>query len=440
MNILVIGSGGREHALVWALRKSPEVRKLYCAPGNPGIAGLAEILPIKADDITGLMDAARRERIDLTVVGPELPLANGIVDHFHKNGLVIFGPTRRAAALEWSKAFAKEFMARHSIPTAKYAVVGDQPAAEVNAVVESFATPVVLKADGLAAGKGVVICENHAEAHAVLGQMLSGASFGEAGKHVVIEEFLRGQEASVFAITDWKYYVLLAPAQDHKRALDGDRGKNTGGMGAYAPAPVVTEEVLRVLEQTILRPTLAGMASEGRPYTGCLYIGLMLTDRGPRVIEYNCRFGDPETQVVLPLFRGDLATTLLNAATGRLAGKTSPGWNPADPATAACVVLAAGGYPDQYETGHRIDGLQALAELEGVVAFHAGTRAAGPDIVTAGGRVLGISAMSETGGLARTLQLCYRAASRITFKDMHYRRDIGHRALTAKPLSDNQPS
>ena len=437
MNILVIGSGGREHALVWALRKSPEVRKLLCAPGNPGIAGLAEILPVKADDISGLMEAARREKIDLTVVGPELPLASGIVDHFHKNGLVIFGPTQRAAALEWSKAFAKEFMARHNIPTARYAVVGDQPGDEVRAILESFAPPVVLKADGLAAGKGVVICENHAEAHAVLGQMLSGASFGEAGRHVVIEEFLRGQEASVFAITDWKDYVLLAPAQDHKRALDGDRGKNTGGMGAYAPAPVVTEELLRVVEETILRPTLAGMASEGRPYSGCLYIGLMLTDRGPQVVEYNCRFGDPESQVVLPLFRGDLATTLFNAATGRLAGKASLGWNPADPATAACVVLAAGGYPDHYETGHRIDGLEILAGLEGVVAFHAGTRMADSGIVTAGGRVLGISAMSETGGLARTLQLCYRAVARISFKDMHYRRDIGHRVLTALPLSDH---
>ena len=255
-------------------------------------------------------------------------------------------------------------------------------------------------------------------------------AFGEAGRQVVIEEFLRGEEASIFAVTDGKEYRLLAPAQDHKRALDGDGGKNTGGMGAYAPAPVVTPEILRRVEAEVLRPTLAGMASEGHPYQGCLYIGLMLTSLGPRVIEYNCRFGDPETQVVLPLFRGDLARTLLGAATGRFSELASSGWNPEDTATAACVVLAAGGYPGRYETGNPIEGLHTLDHRGDVVAFHAGTRIAGSDIVTSGGRVLGISAMSESGGLAQTLRLCYEAIAGIHFKDMHYRRDIGHRALS----------
>ena len=429
MNILVVGSGGREHALVWALHRSPVVRRLYCAPGNPGIAGLATTFPVKADDIAGMMAIAQREKIDLTVVGPEQPLAGGIVDAFQRNGLTIFGPTQRAAALEWSKGFAKNFMARHRIPTARYAMVGAEEVPGAHAALQNFTPPIVLKADGLAAGKGVVICDNANEAHAVLDSMLSGSGFGEAGRHVVIEEFLEGEEASVFAITDGNKYVLLAPAQDHKRALDGDRGKNTGGMGAYAPAPVVTEEILRLAEAEILRPTLAGMASEGRPYQGCLYIGLMLTPKGPKVVEYNCRFGDPETQVVLPLFRGDLATTLLAAARGNLAEAPSPEWRPGDPATSACVVLAAGGYPDHYETGDRIDGLQELDSHEGVVALHAGTRREGSDIVTAGGRVLGISAMCEDGGLARTLGRCYEAVEKIHFNNMHYRRDIGHRAL-----------
>jgi phosphoribosylamine--glycine ligase len=435
MNILVIGSGGREHALVWALKRSPDVRRVICAPGNPGIAKIADTLAVKADDIQGLMEIARREQIDLTVVGPEQPLAKGIVDEFQRNGLVIFGPSQRAAALEWSKGFAKAFMARHHIPTAHYATVDARDMAGAHATLQSFAPPIVLKADGLAAGKGVVICDDPGEARTVLDDMLSGASFGEAGRQVVIEEFLRGEEASVFAITDGKDYRLLAPAQDHKRALDGDGGKNTGGMGAYAPAPVVTPEIMRRVEAEVLRPTLAGMASEGYPYEGCLYIGLMLTSEGPRVVEYNCRFGDPETQVILPLFRGDLAGTLLGAATGKLSELASPGWSPEDTATAACVVLAAGGYPDRYETGNPIDGLNALDDREGIAAFHAGTRIAGSEIVTAGGRVLGISAMSESGGLAQTLRLCYEAIAQVHFKDMHYRRDIGHRALSVSSPS-----
>ncbi len=428
MNILVIGSGGREHALVWALQRSPGVRRVISAPGNPGIAGLANVFPVNADDIPALMNIARRELVDLTVVGPEQPLAKGIVDEFLRNGLTIFGPTQRAAALEWSKAFAKEFMARHNIPTARYTIVGKENPGHAHARLDTFDMPVVLKADGLAAGKGVVICSDAPEAHGVLETMLSGESFGEAGSRVVIEEHMNGEEASVFAITDGREYVLLAPAQDHKRALDGDRGKNTGGMGAYAPAPVVTSEIMRRVEAEILRPTLSGMASEGSPYSGCLYIGLMFTDKGPRVVEYNCRFGDPETQVVLPLFKGDLARTLFAAATGTLGTVPLIPWSVTDSATAACVVLAAGGYPDGYRTGDPIRGLDSLHGMEGVVAFHAGTRLEKQAVVTAGGRVLGVSAMSESGGLASTLGRCYTAIAKINFDNMHYRTDIGHRA------------
>ncbi|MCC6395807.1 MAG: phosphoribosylamine--glycine ligase [Bacteroidetes bacterium] len=436
MDILVIGSGGREHALVWALRRSPGVRRLLCAPGNPGIAKLAEIVPVHADDIPALVQLALRERVDLTVVGPEQPLAQGIADEFARHDLALFGPTRDAAALEWSKAFAKEFMTRHGIPTARYAIAGGEDLPQAHALLDTFQLPVVLKADGLAAGKGVIICSSADEAHAVLEEMLSGRSFGKAGSHAVIEECLVGEEASVFAITDGDAYVLLAPAQDHKRVFEGDRGKNTGGMGAYAPAPAVTPHIMQTVVERVLRPTLAGMASEGRPYCGCLYIGLMLTSQGPRVIEYNCRFGDPETQVVLPLFRGDLARTLQAAATGTLREITASHWRFEDSATAACVVLAAGGYPGEYKTGNPILGLDEAEGLEGVVAFHAGTRLQGADLVTAGGRVLGVSAMCASGGLARTLQRCYDAVQKIRFENMHYRRDIGYRALGVSSSSN----
>jgi phosphoribosylamine---glycine ligase len=432
MNVLVIGSGGREHALVWALRRSPGVRRIVCAPGNPGIEDLAELAPVRADDISELQALARRERIDLTVVGPEVPLARGIVDAFRAAGLLIFGPTRDAAELEWSKAFAKGFMERHSIPTARHCVVSHTDREDALRKLRSFTLPVVLKADGLAAGKGVVICTREEDAAGELATMLDGTAFGAAGTRVVIEEFLEGEEASVFAITDGTSYVLLAPAQDHKRALDGDAGKNTGGMGAYAPAPVVTATVMHTVEETVLRPTLAGMAAEGRPYTGCLYIGLMLTARGPRVIEYNCRFGDPETQVVLPLFSGDLARLLVDASSGHLEASAHPSWHPEDPATAACVVLAAGGYPDHYESGDVIDGLDAVKAAQDVVVFHAGTKRTGGAIVTAGGRVLGVTAFERTAGFAAALARCYDAVKQIHFDRMHYRRDIGHRALRSR--------
>ena len=359
MNVLVIGSGGREHALVWALRRSPGVRRIFCAPGNPGIEDIAELVPVRADDIDELHSFAQTR-----AHRPHGRRSRGPARHagswtgFARTASRSSAPRSGAAELEWSKAFAKAFMDRHAIPTARHVVVSHQDRDHARAALRSFTLPVVLKADGLAAGKGVVICTREEDAAAELETMLDGTSFGAAGTRVVIEEFLEGEEASVFAITDGASYVLLAPAQDHKRALDGDAGKNTGGMGAYAPAPVVTDAVMREVEETVLRPTLTGMAAEGRPYTGCLYIGLMLTSRGPRVIEYNCRFGDPETQVVLPLFQGDLAQLLLAAASGGMEPTRFPSWRADDPATAACVVLAAGGYPDHYESGDVIEGLE----------------------------------------------------------------------------------
>ncbi|MDH3251150.1 MAG: phosphoribosylamine--glycine ligase, partial [Ignavibacteria bacterium] len=315
MNILVIGSGGREHALVWKISQSPRASGIVCAPGNPGIADLAECVPVQPADIEGLLDLVQKKRIDLTVVGPEQPLANGIVDRFRKHGHLIFGPSRAAAELEWSKRFAKDFMERHSIPTAAYHVFAGTATEDARRYIRSSSGPVVLKADGLAAGKGVLVCTSPEEAEASLAEMMG---MGTAAETLVIEEFMEGEEASVFALCDGKDYILLASAQDHKRAFDGDRGKNTGGMGAYAPAPIVTAEMMRRIEASIVRPTLAGMAKEGRAYTGCLYVGLMITSEGPKVVEFNSRFGDPETQVVLPLLQTDLLDILEAACRGSL--------------------------------------------------------------------------------------------------------------------------
>jgi phosphoribosylamine--glycine ligase len=425
MKILVIGSGGREHALVWKLRQSPRVTTLYAAPGNPGIGALATLVPIRPSDLDGLTGFAAREKIDLTVVGPEQPLADGIVDHFQERGLLIFGPTRRAAALESSKAFAKRFMERHGIPTASFRAFGAAELDEAIAHIRTQPLPVVLKADGLAAGKGVVLCPSHEQAVDLAHHMLSGQAFGSAGTCVVVEEFLRGVEASVFAVCDGQRYVTLAPAQDHKRIGDGDTGKNTGGMGAYAPTPFVTPEVLRTVRTTIIEPTLAGMAHEGAPFRGCLYVGLMLSPEGPRVVEYNVRFGDPETQAVLPLYRGDLAELLAEAAAGtlRVSRETLPNGH------AVCVVLASEGYPDSYATGHPIEGLERLAGRDDVAVFHAGTREEQGRIVTAGGRVLGVTSIRESGTLGEAIDAVYEAVRLISFAGMQRRSDIGRKGL-----------
>ena len=432
MNVLVIGSGGREHALVWKLAQSPRVERIYCAPGNPGIAGLAHPFPAESSDLPGLIREARRREIALTVVGPEGPLAAGIVDAFREAGLLIFGPTRRAAELEWSKAFAKDFMARHSIPSASYRTFHPGCENEARGYIRSCPLPVVIKADGLAAGKGVIVCRSRDEALRALAEISDPSSFGSAGSTVVVEEFMEGEEASVFAVTDGARFVTLAPAQDHKRALDGDRGKNTGGMGAYAPAPCVTPSLLRGIEEAIIVPTLRGMAEEGRPYTGCLYVGLMLTAGGPKVVEYNCRFGDPETQVVLPLYEGDLAELLAASSSGNVRVPATP--VPAA-GSAVCVVLASGGYPGAYKTGVTIT-LPGTDEIPGgVMLFHAGTGIGkGGSLVTAGGRVIGVTAVRREGAMAETIAAAYDAVGKISFEGMHFRRDIGARAA-AKPYS-----
>ena len=431
MKILVIGSGGREHALVWKISQSRHVTKLFCAPGNPGIQSMAECVSLKATDLSGLLAFAERERIDLTIVGPEQPLADGIVDLFASRNLAIFGPSRRAAELEWSKAFAKEFMRRHVIPTADHRSFSKH---EYDAAVEYVRTcphPVVLKADGLAAGKGVIICETREEAIRELQKMMVGELFGSAGETVVIEEFLEGEEASVFAVCDGVDYVTLAPAQDHKRALDGDRGKNTGGMGAYTPAPVITEEALLLVKKTIIEPTLRGMMDEGRPYRGCLYFGLMITKDGPKVVEYNCRFGDPEAQVVLPLYDGDLVELLSAACAGALSSFSASTTNSG---SAVCVVLASKGYPDEYQVGKPIDGLEHLAQMTDVLVFHSGTKWVDNRIATAGGRVLGITAWEKTGSLQHAIAKVYGAVQSVSFEGMQFRKDIGQKALVARSL------
>ena len=424
MNILIVGSGGREHALAWKLARTRGINRLICAPGNPGMASLAELAPVKSGDIAALRALAVREAIDLTVVGPEQPLAEGITDTFEASGLKVFGPTRAAARLEWSKAFAKDFMLRHRIPTAPSRTFTRDQFAAAREYCASRPLPLVLKADGLAAGKGVLICKTREEVASGLRAMFEERSFGAAGSTLVVEDFLEGREASVFAVSDGERFVLLAPAQDHKRVFDADQGKNTGGMGAFAPTPFVTGTLLNRISLEIIRPTLDGMASEGTPYKGCLYVGLMLTADGPRVIEYNCRFGDPETQVVLPLYPGNLAELLYNAASGTLEEGGGEGvWVGA----AACVVLASGGYPDAYETGKAIHGLEKAGSMPDVSVFHAGTKLEGGRIVTAGGRVLAVTAVDAEGELSAAIARAYEAVREISFEGMHFRNDIGRK-------------
>ncbi|MCX6134133.1 MAG: phosphoribosylamine--glycine ligase [Ignavibacteriales bacterium] len=425
MNILVIGSGGREHAIVWKLRQSPHVKALYCAPGNAGVAQQARLVSLKPTDIQGLMRFVKENDVDLTVVGPEQPLVDGIVDEFERSGLRIFGPSRAAAMLEGSKVFSKSFMAQNGIPTAKFRSFSSGELNEAEAFALELPVPVVVKADGLAAGKGVLICETHDAAVIAIREMVLNKAFGSAGENVVIEEYLEGEEASIFALTDGERFATLASAQDHKRILDGDRGKNTGGMGAYANAPIVTQELLKRIEIEIIVPTLKGMRDAGTPYRGCLYCGLILTRTGPKVIEYNCRFGDPETQVVVPLIEGDLAEILYSIAEHRL----DPSTVQLHAASAVCVVMASRGYPDDYQTGKEIHGLEKMKQEEGVVVFHAGTRSDGEKILSSGGRVLGVTAVGYAHDLRGTIEAAYRAVGSITFDGAYYRSDIGQKAL-----------
>ena len=423
MKVMVIGGGGREHALAWKLAQSKRVSEVVVAPGNAGTAREPRLRNVAADvkDVAGLLSIARAEAIDLTVVGPEVPLVAGVVDAFRSAGLRIFGPTAAAAQLEGSKAFAKAFLRRHRIPTAAYAVFTElEPAL---AYVRAQGAPIVIKADGLAAGKGVVVAMTLAEAEAALADMLGGAMLGAAGARVVVEEFMAGEEASYIVMSDGRHYLPMATSQDHKRRDDGDRGPNTGGMGAYSPAPVVTPEVDLRVRREIIEPTLAGMAADGHAFTGFLYAGLMIDAAGaPRVVEFNVRFGDPETQPVMLRLRADLVDLVEAALDGRLDAVRAD-W---DPRPALGVVLAAGGYPGTVRTGDVLEGLDAPAPVDAKV-FHAGTRLDGGRVLSAGGRVLTACALGDT--IAQARERAYAALAPIRLEGAFFRRDIGHRAL-----------
>ena len=423
MRILLIGGGGREHALAWKLVQSPKVEKLYAAPGNPGMALLqkCECINLNVDDLEGVADYAEEKSIDLTVVGPEAPLVAGLADVFKRRGLPVFGPSKAAAQLEGSKAFSKELMAKYNIPTAFFKICEDIETAK--AYVEEKGAPIVVKADGLAAGKGVVVAMTKAEALEAIDEMMGDHKFGAAGARLVLEEYMEGEEASLLSFTDGKTVVPMIAAQDHKRVFDGDEGPNTGGMGTYAPAPVMTDILRLKATELILKPVVAAMAKEGTPYQGCLYAGLMIKGDSVKVVEFNCRFGDPETQVVLPLLDGDLAEIMLACATGTL-DKAEVAWH--DKA-AVCVVMASGGYPESYEKGKEITGLAAAEEDKDVVVFHAGTKEAEGKIVTSGGRVLGVTAVDSSIKAAR--DRAYAAVEKIAFEKNFYRKDIAWRAL-----------
>ncbi|OWO79941.1 phosphoribosylamine--glycine ligase [Photorhabdus luminescens] len=423
MNILIVGSGGREHALAWKAAQSPLAGKIYVAPGNAGTAleSNLENIDISATDINSLLAFAQSHDIGLTIVGPEAPLVMGIVDAFQKAGLTIFGPTQAAAQLEGSKAFTKDFLARHQIPTAAYQNFTEiEPAL---AYLDKVSVPIVIKADGLAAGKGVIVATTLEEAQSAIKDMLAGNAFGDAGHRIVIEEFLAGEEASFIVMVDGKNVIPMATSQDHKRVGDGDTGPNTGGMGAYSPAPVVTDEIHQRIMEEIIYPTVNGMAIEGHVYTGFLYAGLMINQNGePKVIEFNCRFGDPETQPIMMRMRSDLVELCLAGAKGKLAGKTSH-W---DERPALGVVLAAGGYPADYRKGDIIHGLPQQ-ENESSKVFHAGTAMQGNDVVTAGGRVLCVTALGET--IIDAQKNAYQQAEEIEWNSCFYRKDIGYRAI-----------
>ena len=419
--MLVVGSGGREHALAWKIARSPRVERVLCAPGNAGIAEVAELVDVGAADLDGLARFARRERIELTVVGPEAPLVAGVVERFERDGLRVFGPSKRAAELEGSKVFAKNLMRRHGIPSADYQVFeGLEKAA---AYIEEVGAPVVVKADGLAAGKGVVVCATVEEAVEATRGMLEGGEFGEAGTRVVVEECLRGEEASIIALTDGKTIAPLASSQDHKAIFDGDRGPNTGGMGAYSPAPVVTEEMMDRITREVLVPTVHAMKKEGRPYKGVLYAGVMVTPAGPKVLEFNCRMGDPETQPLLVRMASDIVPALDAVVDGRLEDAQIT-W---DERPAVCVVMASGGYPGKYEKGLPITGLEEAGKLEDVAVFHAGTARKDGRVVTAGGRVLGVTALGAT--VRDAIARAYEAVDMISWDGVQFRRDIGAKAV-----------
>jgi phosphoribosylamine--glycine ligase len=430
MKILVIGGGGREHALVWKIAQSPAVRKIYCAPGNAGIAKQAECLPFSAEDVNPLADWAEKERIDLTVVGPEAPLTLGIVDTFEARGMKIFGPSRKAAEIEASKAFAKDLMKKYGLPAGESETFEDHGAAV--RYVKNKGAPLVVKADGLAAGKGVIICRTLEEALAALDLIMIKKAFGQAGRKAVVEEFLEGEEASFLAFSDGETALPLPTSQDHKAIYDGDQGPNTGGMGAYSPAPVVSEKIHREVMNTIVIPAVRGMAAEGRRYRGVLYAGLIIRDGKPKVLEFNARLGDPETQPLLMRMKSDLIPVLQATTEGKLAGLKVE-W---DPRPTVCVVMASGGYPGSYEKGKVISGLEEAAKVPGAFVFHAGTALKDGTVVTNGGRVLGVTALGE--GIGEAIRRAYDAAARISWEGAYYRKDIGQKALVREKGKDRR--
>ncbi|MBD3257601.1 phosphoribosylamine--glycine ligase [candidate division GN15 bacterium] len=429
MKVLVVGSGGREHALIWKIKQSKKVKKIFCAPGNGGMTRAAKCVNIKPTNISALVDFAARNKIDLTVVGPEQPLAAGIVDEFQRRKLKIFGPEKKAAQLESSKVFAKEFMQRNHIPTAPFKTFDNL----VDAIgfCKGIEYPVVIKVDGLAAGKGVLIARDYEQACQIIEDIFEHGAFGKAGSKIIIESFLEGQEVSVMAVTDGKKIIPLLPSQDHKQAYEGDKGPNTGGMGAYCPAPFVDDDLKEEIREFILEPVLAGLRNENLPYKGLIYAGLMLTDMGPKVLEFNCRFGDPETQAVLPLMKSDLVDVMKATIDRRLANMPKIDWRKG---AAACVIMASKGYPGSYQSGHKISGLQNT-RADGCYVFHAGTKRDNNQLVTSGGRVLGVMGMDRD--LRGALNKAYKIIKKIKFQGATFRRDIGFRVLNGQKNNQN---
>ncbi len=421
MRILVIGSGGREHVLAWKIKQSPLTKELYCAPGNGGISEIAHCVDIKADDIKGLVKFAKEKKIDLTVVGPEGPLVAGIVDVFEKEKLRIFGPCREAAQLEGSKVFAKEFMYDCNIPTASFQRFDNID--EARSSLSRMTFPIVVKADGLAAGKGVVICQNLKEAEKAVDEIMVQKIFDEAGQQIVVEEYLEGEEVSILAVIDGESYCLLDSSQDHKRIFDDDIGPNTGGMGAYSPAPILTEKLYKTVESRIIEPVIRGMQRNGTPFKGVLYAGLMVTAEGPMVLEFNVRFGDPETQAILPRMKSDLVELMLASCEERL-DTVKLRW---DKRSCVCVVMSSGGYPGEYEKGKEISGLKEAQQVPDTFIFHAGTKKEDSRILTSGGRVLGVTSLGM--GIEKAIEQAYQAVDKINFDRCFFRRDIGSKAF-----------
>jgi len=423
MRVLVVGSGGREHTLVWKLAKSPRVKKIYCAPGNGGIAKQAELVDIKQDDIEGLLKFAKAEKINLVIVGSEIPLALGIVDLFQSEGIKIFGPTKELAKIESSKVFAKELMKKYNVPTADFKIFKDSEQAKD--YVRTKGTPIVIKADGLAFGKGVIVAKEKEEALGAIANIMDFKLFGSAGDMVIIEDCLQGEEVSILVVSDGKDFVSLPSSQDHKRIFDEDRGPNTGGMGAYSPAPIVTNDMYEEIKADIITPIIKGLANEGNPYKGVLYAGLMITKDGPKVLEFNVRFGDPEAQAILPRLNTDLVDVIEAAIDGKLNEFGELEWRN-EPCV--CVIMASGGYPGDYKKALEIKGTEELRGLEDIMVFHAATKIQDGKLLTNGGRVLGVTALGADieGAVNKT----YRAISKINFENAYYRKDIGSKALS----------